>query len=401
MLKENILSAVKKFGEPIFIYHGEKIEEQIANLKNVFTVPKLKINYACKALTTPAILQLIKKNKIGIDAVSIEEVKIAIHAGFKGEDIIFTPSGISDNEIDEVINYNTRINVDNVSTLKYISEKHPKTPVSIRMNPDILAGGNSNISVGHKDSKFGIPLQNIHEVLELSENNKIIIEGLHLHTGSDIIDIQVFLDGVKFLFDVAGYFKETLKFIDLGSGFKVPYKLDDKQTDLDLLGKNLSALFNKFCAKFGRELTLEFEPGKFLVSEAGYFVAQVNTVKETVHHKFLTLNTGFNHMIRPMFYGSYHHIENLTSTSMSQETYNLVGYLCETDTFAKNRRMTKTSKGDLLLFRNAGAYCASMASNYNSRLRPAEVLFYKNELHLIRERENFEQLIQNCSLLEL
>jgi len=335
----------------------------------------------------------------GLDTVSIQEVQLGLLAGFSPETIIYTPNGVSMEEIEEVATLGVQINIDNLSILEQFGAKHPTTPVCIRINPHVMAGGNSNISVGHIDSKFGISIHQMPHLLRIVENTGMHINGIHMHTGSDILDIEVFLYAAEILFETAAQFKE-LEFLDFGSGFKVPYKKDDIQTDVEELGKKLSKRFNAFCTEYGRELTLAFEPGKFLVSEAGFFVAKVNVVKQTTSTVFAGVDTGFNHLIRPMLYGSHHHIENISNPKGKERFYSVVGYICETDTFASNRRIAEIKEGDLLCFRNAGAYCFSMSSNYNSRVRPAEVLWYEGKGHLIRERETFEDIIRNQVIMD-
>ena len=257
-----------------------------------------------------------------------------------------------------------------------------------------MAGGNSNISVGHIDSKFGISIHQIPHLLRITENTKMRINGIHMHTGSDILDIDVFLHATEILFDTAKNFK-NLEFIDFGSGFKVPYKFGDIETNIEELGEKLSLKFNAFCEAYGKELTLAFEPGKFLVSEAGYFLTKVNVVKQTTSTVFAQVDSGFNHLIRPMLYGSHHEITNISNPEGRERFYSVVGYICETDTFGSNRKISEISEGDILAFKNAGAYCQTMASNYNSRFRPAEVLWVNNQAHLIRKQENFEDILRN------
>jgi diaminopimelate decarboxylase len=330
----------------------------------------------------------------GLDTVSIQEVQLGLKAGFAPPTIIFTPNGVSLDEIEEVAALGVQINIDNLSILEQFGTKHPNVPVCIRINPHVMAGGNTNISVGHIDSKFRISIHQLPHLLRIVENTNMHINGIHMHTGSDILDIEVFLYAAEILFDTAKHFK-TLDFIDFGSGFKVPYKKDDIETNVEELGKKLSKRFNQFKAEYGRPLTLAFEPGKFLVSESGYFLAKVNVVKQTTSTVFAGIDSGFNHLIRPMLYGSYHHIENISNPKGKERFYSVVGYICETDIFANNRRISEIKEGDVLCFRNAGAYCFSMASNYNSRFRPAEVLWYEGKGHLIRERETFEDILRN------
>ena len=398
---KDLLSITNTFGSPIYVYDAEKISSQYKRLSNAFgSVPSLKINYAMKALSNISILKLMKKLGAGLDTVSIQEVKLGLKAGFTPEQIIFTPNGVSMDEIEEASLLGVQLNIDNLSFLEQFGSKYPHIPVCIRINPHVMAGGNSNISVGHIDSKFGISIHQIPHILRIVENTKMHINGIHMHTGSDILDIDVFLYAAEILFDTAKHFKE-LQFIDFGSGFKVPYKEGDIQTNIEELGERLSSRFLEFCKEYGRNLTLAFEPGKFLVSEAGYFLVKVNVIKQTTSTVFAGIDSGFNHLIRPMFYGATHSIENISNPEGRKRFYSVVGYICETDTFASNRQISEITEGDILCFRNAGAYCYTMASNYNSRLRPAEVLWINGEAKLIRKAETFEDLLHNQVEIEL
>ncbi len=395
MNNADLLKIAKTFGDPVYVYDAQKIVSQFNRLTNAFGgVKHLKLNYAAKALSNINILKLMNSLGSGLDTVSIQEVQLGLLAGFRPEDIIFTPNGVSLEEIEEAAKLGARINIDNLSILEQFGSKHPDIPVCIRINPHVMAGGNSNISVGHIDSKFGISIHQIPHLLRIVELTKMNINGIHMHTGSDILDIDVFLYASEILFETAKNFP-SLDFIDFGSGFKVPYKEGDIETNVEELGKKLSNRFNEFCKEYGKELTLAFEPGKFLVSQAGYFLTKVNVVKQTTSTVFASVDSGFNHLIRPMLYGASHEISNISNPKGRERYYSVVGYICETDTFASNRRINEISEGDILCFKNAGAYCFTMASNYNSRFRPPEVLWYKNKAHLIRERENFDDLIQN------
>ena len=395
MKQTDLLKIAKTFGDPVYVYDSEKIISQFKRLTDAFSsVKRLQLNYAAKALSNITILRLMNSLGSGLDTVSIQEVKLGLLAGFKPESIIFTPNGVSLEEIEEAAMLGVRINIDNLSVLEQFGSKHPDIPVCIRINPHIVAGENAKTSVGHIDSKFGISIHQIPHLLRIVALTKMNINGIHMHTGSDILDIDVFLYASEILFETAKNF-ENLDFIDFGSGFKVPYKAGDIQTNIEELGQKLGTRFNEFCKEYGKDLTLAFEPGKFLVSEAGYFLAKVNVVKQTTSTVFASVDSGFNHLIRPMLYGASHQIINISNPKGRERYYSVVGYICETDTFANNRRINEISEGDILCFRNAGAYCFTMASNYNSRFRPAEVLWHKGKAILIRERETFDDLIKN------
>ena len=395
MKNSKLIQAASEFGSPLYIYDANKIKYQYNRLVKSFkSVKNLQLNYAVKALSNISIIKYLIDLGSGIDAVSIQEVHLALKGGINPEKIIYTPNGVSMDEIKFASELGVKINIDNLSVLEDFGNSHPEIPICIRINPHIMAGGNSNISVGHIDSKFGISIHQIPHLKRIVENTKIRINGVHMHTGSDILDIDVFLRAAEILFETANHFKD-LDFIDFGSGFKVPYYPGDSETNIEELGKKLSKRFNLFCKSYGKNLTLIFEPGKFLVSEAGKFICKVNSIKQTTSTVFAQVDSGFNHFLRPMMYGANHHIENISNPDDTERYYSIVGYICETDTFASNRKVSTISIGDLLCFNNAGAYCHTMSSNYNSRYRPAEVLYINNQLKLIRKRENFDDLIRN------
>ena len=401
-MNNKVLSSLAvKYGSPLYVYDTEKIISQFNRLTNAFSkVKQVKLNYATKALSNINILKVFNQLNSGLDTVSIQEVKLGLAAGFLPVDIIYTPNGVSLEEIEEVAKLGVQINIDNLSILELFGQKHPSIPVCIRINPHVMAGGNSKISVGHIDSKFGISIYQVPHIKRVVENTGMHINGIHMHTGSDILDIDTFIRATEILFNVALQF-DNLDFIDFGSGFKVPYKVGDISTDIEQLGKQLSKRFNQFCKEYGKDLTLMFEPGKFLVSEAGYFLAKVNVIKQTTSTVFAGIDSGFNHLVRPMMYDSYHHISNISNPKGRERYYSVVGYICETDTFGSNRRINEITEGDVLCFHNAGAYCFSMASNYNSRYKPAEVMIYNGKDYLIRERDTFEDILRNQKNIDL
>ncbi|MEM1326826.1 MAG: diaminopimelate decarboxylase [Bacteroidota bacterium] len=390
----NPLFLAEKYGCPLYVYDSAVMRRQYERLEHAFNVKQLKLNYACKANTNLSILKLFKRWGAGLDTVSVQEVELGLKAGFKASEIIYTPNCVSLEEISKAVELGVNINIDNISILEQFGHHYPNVPVCIRINPHIMAGGNSKISVGHIDSKFGISIHQMPHVLKVIETTGLTVEGLHMHTGSDILDAEVFLHAAEILLNTANDFKD-LRYIDFGSGFKVPYKEGGIATDIEDFGRRISERFNRFCENYGRDLTLMFEPGKFLVSQSGVFLVRVNVVKTTPSTLFAGVDSGLNHLIRPMFYDAHHEIVNISNPSGRPRIYTVVGYICETDTFGINRKMSEVREGDVLAVQNAGAYCMSMASNYNSRFRPAEVLLHEGRDYLIRRRETMEDILRN------
>lgn len=397
----DLIKVCREFGTPLYLYDADIIIRQIQELKHAFTYPKVKFKYAAKALTNISVLKLIHQQGIDLDVVSIQEGHIAVKAGFSPEQIMYTPSGVTFAEVDEAIELGLQMNVDSLPLLRYIGQHYGnRIPCCIRLNPDIRAGGHEKISVGHNESKFGIALSQLGVMVEIVKEYGININGLHIHTGSDIKDAEVFVQGAHRLFSAARHFPD-LQFIDFGSGFKVAYKEGDVATNISELATLLENAFRDFCQDYGRELEMWFEPGKFIVSESGYLLTEVTVVKENPGINFVHVDTGLNHLLRPMMYDAYHEIVNISNPDGLSKPYNIVGYICETDTIGEGRMLSEVTPGDILAIKNAGAYGISMASNYNSRLRPAEVLIYQGEAKLIRERETLDDILRNQIEIDL
>lgn len=390
-----LINIANEFGTPVYVYHAEKMAAQYDKLVKAFSSTDTKIFYACKSLTNVNVLKHFHSLGASLDCVSINEVRLGLMAGFEKEMILYTPNCVDFNEILEAKELGVNINIDNISLLEQFGNRFGASyPVCIRLNPHIMAGGNFKISTGHVDSKFGISIHQMRHIERIVKSTKLHVHGLHMHTGSEIKDINVFLMGLEVMFDLADHFPE-LKYIDLGSGFKVSYQPGDTETDVNLLGEKVSEAFAKHEAETGRKLQVWFEPGKYLVSQAGYFIVKANVIKQTPATVFVGVNSGFNHLIRPMMYDAYHHIENISNPKGIERIYTVVGNICETDTFAWDRTIPEVREGDYLLFHNAGAYGFEMASNFNSRLKPAEVMLKGGNATLIRRRDELEDLLRN------
>lgn len=397
----DVADICEEFGTPLYVYDGEKIIHQLRTLKNAFSDTDVRVKYAVKALTNISILKLLKKHGAGVDVVSIQEAHLALGAGFLPEEIMFTPNCVDFDEIVAGVDLGLNINLDNLSVLEKFGKKYGSTyPCCVRLNPHIMAGGNYKISTGHSNSKFGISVYQLPQIMELAQQHKIVINGLHIHTGSEITETDVFIKMAEILFGIARDFP-ALKFIDFGGGFKVAYKEGDMITNVYDLGLKLSKTFKEFYHSYGRKLELWIEPGKYLVSEAGYLFVTTNVVKPTPSITFAGVNSGLNHLIRPMMYDSYHEIVNVSNPKGSQKVYTVVGNICETDTLGADRKLNEVREGDLLAIKNAGAYGYSMASNYNSRLRPAEVLIINKEAKLIRKRDTLDDLLRGQVVIDL
>lgn len=387
------MAAASAFGTPLYVYNTDKITEQYNKLTSAFSAHPTKLFYACKALTNINILKHLKSLGSNLDCVSINEVKLGLKAGFAPKEILYTPNCVAFEEIKEAVALGVNINIDSIAMLELFGNFYGDSyPICIRINPHIEAGGNYKISTGHIDSKFGISIHQIRHIVRVVKTTKLHIQGLHMHTGSEIKDINVFLQALEVLFSVAEHF-DQLEFLDLGSGFKVPYKDEDRETDIVSLGQKLNVAIKEFEKEYGKPLEVWFEPGKYLVSECGYLVVNANVIKQTTATVFVGVNSGFNHLIRPMFYDSYHKIANISNAAGAERIYTVVGNICETDTFAWDRVLNEVREDDLLVFYNAGAYGFEMSSNFNSRLKPAEVMFKDGQFSLIRERQVFDDLL--------
>jgi diaminopimelate decarboxylase len=392
---EFLAQLAQEYGTPLYVYNANQIRDQYNKLQSAFSKVNSRFFYACKALSNINVLKYVESLGASLDCVSINEVKLGLKAGFTPDRILFTPNCVDFAEVDEGKQLGVNLNIDNISILEQFGNKYGGSyPICIRFNPHIMGGGNYKISTGHIDSKFGISIHQLRHIERVVKKTGLHVAGIHMHTGSDIKDVNVFLQGLEVMFELATHFPD-ITFIDLGSGFKVPYQEGDVQTDIVLLGNKVAEAFNEYEAETGKKLQVWFEPGKFLVSESGYFIVKANVIKQTTATVFVGVNSGFNHLIRPMFYDAYHRISNISNPNGSERIYTVVGNICETDTFAWDRTINEVREGDFLVFYNAGAYGFEMSSNFNSRLKPAELLVIDGTPHLIRKRDVFEDLLRN------
>ncbi|MCW5899494.1 MAG: diaminopimelate decarboxylase [Flavobacteriales bacterium] len=388
-------------GTPVYVYDAAVIERQVKRMQAAFSGMPTRIMYACKALPNIHIMRLVRKLGTGLDTVSIQEVELGLHAGFRPEEILFTPNMVPYEEYRRAVELGVHVNIDSIPVLEHFGQEFGgSVPVFLRINPHIMAGGHERISVGHIDSKFGISIHQLRHVERIMATHGLHVHGLHMHTGSDILDTGVFLQAAELLLDRADLFPE-LRHLDLGSGFKVAYQEGDVTSDIEELGQRLAERIGIFNKQRATPVEVWFEPGKFVVSEAGTLLVRTTLVKQTTATVFAGVDSGLNQLIRPMLYGAYHRIENASNPEGRTRIYTVVGNVCETDTFGQDRKITEVREGDLLAIRNAGAYGHAMASNYNGRFRPPEVLVRDGRATIIRRRETLEDLLATQEEVEL
>jgi len=385
----------EEFGTPVYVYGERYIQRQLRLLVESITYQPKKILYAVKANFNPYILEIFKKAGVGIDAVSPGEIALALKVGFSPKDILFTGNNITDEEMDFAVEKGVLLNIDSLSRLEKFGKKYPRYNVCVRINPDVGAGHHDHCITGGPKSKFGIWYSEVEEIKRIAESHQLKIIGIHQHIGSQILEVEKFLIAMEVLLRVAPSFPD-LEFIDFGGGLGVPYRPKENLLAIKELGQKMSEGFSDFCRKYGRKLTLVIEPGRYLVAESAFLLTRVNTVKRNPDGRvFVGVDSGFNHLIRPAMYGSFHPITNISNLDGKKEKVDVVGNLCESgDKFAEDREIRQAREGDLILIGVAGAYGYSMSSNYNLRPRLTEVLVKTDgTLQLIRKRETIEEII--------
>lgn len=391
---QSLLDYANKYGTPLYVYDGNQILNRYKELYEFIDYPKLKILYAMKANYNVGILKLLKKNNAYLDTVSPGEVMLALKLGFTKDEILFTSNNITDSEMNEVQETGVLFNIGAISSLEKYGKSFPGNNVCVRFNPDVYAGENKYVQTAGAITKFGILMSDLDKVLEIAAKYKLKIVGIHEHTGSGIGQTEKVFESMNNLLSIAT--KENfpdLEFIDFGGGLKVNYTPTAQHIDWKKFGEKVSEVFTKFCKNYGKELYMYFEPGKFVVAESGYLIIEVNTLKNNRGRLIAGTNSGFNHLIRPLLYGSYHHIENLTNPNGKKYLYDVCGNICESgDCFAEQRELPEIREGDLLVIKTAGAYCYSMGSIYNLRSMPSELLVIDDQEYLITKKLSSSQI---------
>ncbi len=398
--KVKVSQLIERFGSPLYVYDEDILRDRIKILKKSIGYPNKQILYACKSNTNPSIMKVFREEGAWIDAVSPWEVEIAFKAGYQSHEILYTGDNVTDEEMKYCLDKNIQQNLGSLSQIERYGKMNPHSHICIRINPDCGAGHHGHTITGGPESKFGIYFDKIDKIKSLASKYDLKIVGIHSHIGSGILEVDEFIKAIDIILGAAQHFK-TLEFIDFGGGIGIPYRPRDHGIDIAHFGQRISQRFSQFCKEYGRNLSLYLEPGRFLVGESGTLLVTVNNIKETPTHKFAGTNSGFNHLIRPMTYGSYHEIVNCSNPEGTPHKIAVSGNICESgDVFTQNGKgiedqsIPEIREGDILGILNAGAYGFSMASNYNTRPRPAEVMVRDGQARLIRRRETFDDLTQ-------
>jgi diaminopimelate decarboxylase len=391
-MQEDLLAAAEEYETPLYVYDLDGIRTNLTEIRTAFGL-HTHIHFASKALDNSHILRQLREWGCGVDCVSQEEMMIAIRCGFKPKEINFTPSGAPLAEYFWALKMGISVHVDNVQILEILGKRTHGLPVSLRFNPNVRSGGHVQLQVGADDSKFGLHAEEMPKVAEIVKKYEIDVRRFHVHVGSDIKTGDDFLECWRQAFALAEEYSDTVKMIDLGGGFGVQYFPDDPVLDMIKLGLDVNALRDDYHQRTGKRIELMLEPGKSIVGNAGYLLVEVTAIKNIQSSQIVYVNSGFNHMLRPMYYGAHHRFDNLSNRSADKSKYKLVGYLCETDTFSESVELAEVRRGDILCMYNAGAYAMTMASNYNSRRRPAEVTTQNGQLKLIRRRETLDDIL--------
>ena len=390
-----LLELAEQYGTPLYVYDLDRVVDNYRNLFNFIKYEKLQVHYALKANYNIALLKALRDAGAGLDTVSPGEVHLALALGFEREKIIFTANNLTDAEVDEVQALGVLFNIGSLSRLEKYGKAYPGSRLCVRFNPDVVDGENAATATGGDLAKFGILLQDVEKVVEIAKKYDLHIVGLHEHTGSGLQHTESVFKSMKNLMALATpeRFPE-LEFMDFGGGFKVPYKPDEERVDYVKMGAEITALFSEFCKKYGKDLAMKFEPGKYMVAEAGVMLTRVNTLKFNRTRTIAGCDAGFPQLIRPVFYGAYHHIENLSNPAGAAKVYDVCGNICETgDRFAEQRELAEIRESDVLAIYNAGAYCYSMGGIYNLRSMPGEVAVQNGVAKLIRKRKSNTDLV--------
>ena len=391
---ESLLEFAKEYGTPLYVYDGDLVVERYRDLFKFIPYDRLKIHYALKANYNPGLLTLLRDAGAGLDTVSPGEVVYALKLGFPRERIIYTANNMTDAEFEQVLAMDVVMNIGSLSRLRKIAKQHPGMKLCLRFNPDVCDGDNEKTMTGGDLTKFGILLESVEEVKALVKEGNLRVIGLHEHTGSGLQHAESVYQSMDNLMAIATPENfPDLEFLDFGGGFKVPYKPEERRVDYVAMGAEIARRFTAFTERYGRRLDMLFEPGKYMVAEAGHLLTEVNTIKHNRTRVIAGCDSGFPQLIRPVLYGAYHQIRNLSNPAGKPVVYDVCGNICETgDRFAEQRELPEIREYDILAIGNAGAYCYSMGGVYNLRPMPGEIVVSGGKVVSERRKLTTEEL---------
>jgi diaminopimelate decarboxylase len=388
------------FGTPLYVYEEDVIRRQCRAMREAFAAAQPDLHYAVKANFNPAILRILRDEGLGIDAVSSFEVRLCLELGFKPEQILFTGNNTSEGDFEYCLAQGVPINVGSLVELERYGRLNPGGRVSLRINPDVGAGHHPHVITGGPHSKFGIYHSEQPAIRVLLEQHGLQLVGIQSHIGTGILRTDEMLQAMEIILNTARGF-QALEFVDFGGGFGIPYRPDQKPLPLKELGSAMCERFASFCSEYGRPLKMKLEPGRYLVAQSAALLVRVTNIQSTPAHTFVGTDSGFNHLVRPAMYGAYHEVVNASRVTGGPSEAVVAGNLCDAgDIFTQNkdgwehRAFTRPAVGDVLAVLDAGAYGMVLASNYNLRPRPAEVLVHAGNSRLIRRRESYDDLVQ-------
>ncbi len=389
-----------EFGTPLYVYEEAVIRLQCRLFRESFAAAAPDIHYAMKANFNPAILAIMLEEGLFIDAVSPFEVRLSLEVGFPPERILFTGNNTSEEELRFSLERGVPVNVGSLTELERFGRLNPGGSLGLRINPDVGAGHHHHVITGGPHSKFGIYHTQAEAARELLSQHNLRLAGIHSHIGTGILEVGHMLEAMEIILATAARFQE-LEFVDFGGGFGIPHRPGERALPLSELGKAMTERFAGFCREYGRPLKMTLEPGRFLVAQAGTLLARVTAIQSTPAHTFVGTDSGFNHLLRPALYGAYHEVVNASQVEGEIQQVAVAGNICESgDVFTHgpkgiaDRPLPRPQVGHLLALRDVGAYGMALASNYNLRPRPAELMVKDGQARLIRKRETYEDLVR-------
>lgn len=400
----NPIDLIEEYGSPLYVYNEKLFRQRCREMKNLISYPNFTVNYSVKANSNLELLKIAREEGLNVDAMSPGEIFIELKAGFKPEQILFISNNVSADEMKFAIDKNITVSVDSLSQLELFGKINSGGSVAIRFNPGVGAGHHEKVVTGGKETKFGVDPNFIPQVKEILSKYDLKLIGINQHIGSLFMDGSAYIEGIKSILSIAQNF-DDLEFVDLGGGFGIPYHKQDNESRLELssLGEQLDSILNDWVKSYGKKITFKIEPGRYISAECGILLGTVHTIKTNYDNKYIGTDLGFNVLQRPIMYDSHHDIEIYRKSdipSNKEETVTVVGNICESgDIIAKKRVLPELLEEDILGILDAGAYGHVMSSNYNNRLRPAEVLIKENGEHkLIRRRDTLEDLLRCYNL---